>query len=808
MPPPSSRACHYLYLSPVDLHRGSVPAHAFDPLLRPQRRDPLGFFESFCRSGPVPHATHRTQASGRRPQHSVSEMAHAEARHDASPLSATTRAGVTEPRSLISAGVTRQSRELFASVTAHGSRDDARSCVHCDPTNACHLPTEYANLDDRISLRKRYRRHPMRDRSPRARRPAKQRRHEIPGGYLRRRFGGRTSEGDAAKGNRQVLGGYRRVTEHRRKEPKRNNNDNGKPKIDHEPASDKTPDQDLRKISIPESAPVKTDQNAAPIFQNETVSSNESWKQWLNARFPLHISTATPVSYDTTLAIKNGDTIVRVASQKSYVGTLDPIVTSTLDYSALRAIGDDRLNFFIDMLDDVHAFEGQLKVMPEEIPGYNRGISRHMLHHTHKLREWDVMMPALRVRIITNIFTVLKKNEALRLIVDARRLNNIMAKPPHMDLPTVPEVIDILLRASHFCTVDGRSYFYQFGIAEEVGQFFCAHVSGTKGRFVPLQMTRMPMGWSWAPAIAQHTSNVLLDHGRLGLAWIDNFIFWGNSEDEVNGKLQQFLSRARDCNLMLDTTEPPIVTAGEILGVEVDLVLKTFRLASDWVQKVANLEVKAITTPREIYTLTGNGVWHSYITGKALCRYNTAMSLIRKVANLVWSGMLWDDPLEIAPIEVAELQKWKRELTANSWNALPVKVVPEVHLWSDASDVMWAYLTEGELDPLFDKGIFPDERWHIFVKEAYAAHKVVQATAGIQRRLHVDNQALYYATRKRVSSHPLVNLWFQSWDWENLQTEWVSTQTKGRRLHKRGGNFCKHLTESHSRKTNNENKNY
>jgi hypothetical protein len=67
------------------------------------------------------------------------------------------------------------------------------------------------------------------------------------------------------------------------------------------------------------------------------------------------------------------------------------------------------------------------------------------------------------------MFTVPKKDQRLRLIVDGRKVNSLMQKPPRMPIPTIHEMIDYVMDHEWALTVDGRSFFYQFPISEEVG---------------------------------------------------------------------------------------------------------------------------------------------------------------------------------------------------------------------------------------------------------------------------------------------------------------------------------------------------
>ena len=464
-------------------------------------------------------------------------------------------------------------------------------------------------------------------------------------------------------------------------------------------------------------------------------------------------------------------------------GILDDICETVIDYDAVRKLpyADKELNHYLDMLTNIKVLETEMHMLPESAPpGIRRGISRRMKKHEAQLETQRVIRKATRIRAITSFFTVAKKSGKLRLVVDGRRINDLMKRIPHMDLPAIQEVLMLLMGSRYFCTVDGFSYFYQFGISSEVGELFCANLADTKGEFTTVSLTRMPMGWSWAPAIAQKVSNVLLAtaDGPLGICWVDNFIFAGGSRGQVQSRFDMFLARADACNVKLDTRTPEIIEVGEVLGMEVDLKNARYRMAQKWVEKVTRLRPARWMTPRQIYTLTGNGIWQASVGGTPLCRWTTTFDLVRRVAVNITAGLDWDVPLRVAAPEIEDMQRWQMVMEDNKWFTLKVEVVPQFRLWSDASDLEWAWVITNIMDDIevtARQGVFAHPEWHIFVKEAFAANQAAQATRGEPRIMLIDNQPLVFAIKKGLSSNKLVNEWLRSWDWENITVRWVPT---------------------------------
>jgi hypothetical protein len=93
-------------------------------------------------------------------------------------------------------------------------------------------------------------------------------------------------------------------------------------------------------------------------------------------------------------------------------------------------------------------------------------------------------------------------------------------------------------------------------------------------------MKRMPMGWSWAPRIAQHVSNVLTR--GVGVAC---FFIGGKNVDEFNSNRELFQQRVRHYNVQLDDDTLTPSTRIEMVGLEFDLVDRRYRLQEKWVRQ-------------------------------------------------------------------------------------------------------------------------------------------------------------------------------------------------------------------------------
>lgn len=527
-----------------------------------------------------------------------------------------------------------------------------------------------------------------------------------------------------------------------------------------------------------------------------------SFKAWTHKKFPQHLSGplveeivfhgASGGQGVPTLRNINGTqerVALRAEQRDGALGEID--AGAGIDYAALTSLpeADEELKLYVRMLTDISVFETEMSKLPEQgPPGIRRGTSRFMARHKENLERWRVVRETMHVRAITNYFTVSKKNGTLRLVVDARKINALMRRVPKMELPVLNEVLLLLLCSKYFITVDGTSYFYQFHISEKVGELFCANLAGARGEFTTVALTRMPMGWNWAPAIAQKTSNTLLKMGDsiLGKAWVDNFIFVGSTRENVWKNFVSFRDRADICNVKIDNREPAILERGEVLGVEVNLQTSEFRMAPSWAEKAKLLRIRSWMTPREIYEVTGNCIWACCVREWPLCSFSDQIDIVRRVALLVHAGMHWDTPLHLSREETEALSRWKAQVEDNSWSTIHSKRPPTEEIWTDASSYMWAYTN---LSEKCDQGFFIDSQicWHIFIKEAYAVHRSMASAKGVPRLYRVDNMPLVLAMKRKVSSNKLVNRWMSGWDWDNISVEWVPTTEQRADIFTRGG---------------------
>ena len=294
-------------------------------------------------------------------------------------------------------------------------------------------------------------------------------------------------------------------------------------------------------------------------------------------------------------------------------GVMGNIVETTLDMKAMRSMDPSDYLAPMDVIMDEAAFLKHV-LASASLPN-RRKVSRCMQQHEVVLTDFGIFR---RRRIGEEkcfysmaLFTVLKKNGELRLIQDCRPLNQAYEKPPEMFLPKIHELIQEVLGNEYVGQADAISMFYQFALHEDVQKYFAVLLNGPRGAYTEGRMTRMSMGFSWAPAIGQRCANVLIRD--LGVAWVDNFLLLAKTTEEYEAKRKVFLDRCHSVNMQLDdeATLPKKQTIA--LGVDMDLSKKRYRMDPEWAENTATKITAALQHERS--TLQSHGccsAWPAY----------------------------------------------------------------------------------------------------------------------------------------------------------------------------------------------------
>ena len=458
-------------------------------------------------------------------------------------------------------------------------------------------------------------------------------------------------------------------------------------------------------------------------------------------------------------------------------GKLAPITDNVINLEAVMAMDTSGYLDPLSILTDVTGFKSHI-VGP--LPTRKK-VSRFMLRHAADLQAFKTMeRPAHALYYAMPVFTTPKKSGELRVVQDCTYLNKIFDRPPKMDLPLIHELIEEVLKHGYMGQADGVSYFYQFLMSARVAAHFGVRMGGARGEYLDLVMSRMPMGWSWAPCIGQRTANVLIR--GLGKAWVDNFIVLGLDMDDFTEKAATFLRRTTAVNLELDKKEIVGETHGVAVGVEFDLVKKLYRMDPDWIPKAVD-RIEAILaqgsmTVLDLYTVAGTLIWRHHVMRYELCHVPHILAGVGRAARDISGGAAWTSVATVTPEMRAEIKLSLEILRENAWRAPCNTPEPTVDVWSDASDKHWAFL-------LFAKDILVAARQgetagdHIFYSELSvalgglsAAHRLGHSSA----RSHIDNAAAAGALQRGASSNFRANRWLSGKLIEKPEVHWVSTR--------------------------------
>ena len=136
-------------------------------------------------------------------------------------------------------------------------------------------------------------------------------------------------------------------------------------------------------------------------------------------------------------------------------------------------------------------------------------VSRHLLREMPQLVENGIFSEVDKhsTRINVPLFKVPKSGAMnSRLIGDCRALNKLLPRPGDMRLPLIERVLFAMLEPRFLFQRDGKSFFYQFELHESFANVLCSKVGDQRGLFKTFRWNVLPMGFSFAPGIAQHTS--------------------------------------------------------------------------------------------------------------------------------------------------------------------------------------------------------------------------------------------------------------------------------------------------------------
>ena len=185
----------------------------------------------------------------------------------------------------------------------------------------------------------------------------------------------------------------------------------------------------------------------------------------------------------------------------------------------------------------------------------------------------------------SGVVLVRKKDGGLRFCVDYRQLNQVTVKDAYA-LPQIDELLDNMLGATYFTSLDMRSGYHQVEIEEE----HKARTAFTVGPLGFFEFERMPFGLTNAPATFQRLMERVMGNLHMSecCTFIDDVIIPGTDFDQEMTRLEHVLQKLREHHLKLNPKkcvflQRKVTYCGHVVsenGVEADPE-KTARIA-EW----------------------------------------------------------------------------------------------------------------------------------------------------------------------------------------------------------------------------------
>lgn len=452
-------------------------------------------------------------------------------------------------------------------------------------------------------------------------------------------------------------------------------------------------------------------------------------------------------------------------SRQACTAPLAPITENRINLEALRQLPTPPSPDTIDAWEMLSGYKIRNCLLSAE---RDEGPPSRKVGHddVDRLLEWDVMRPNRFVEWYHPVFKVPKGDNEARLIVDCRSLNRQLPKPGPMGLPALHEVLDGLLQQEWLAQLDGRSYFYQFPLDDDAQKLFGMKIGPQRGRFEFYAMTVLPMGYAFAPRIAQLTSNHILRNvdtiGGFARAWVDNFLFGAPTEKRLAEMVEEFRKVCRRVSLELKEEDVTIGTSMKALGVIVDAKEKTITPTGDMIEAVRQAREKWIKhpTPRTFFSWAGLALWITYaVTRTPLCFHEEVLKHMGHIGAGV-ELQKWDENYTPEEKMNGAVDRLTDQACLAVWNPRESQRVTST-VWTDASD------TQG-LGMIVDCPE-EEERWWmaerisdcpIYVAELLmaAVGLIREEKLGRSATLMVDNKAAVATLRRGHSSSPAGNL--------------------------------------------------
>uniref|UniRef100_A0A0N5C618 RNA-directed DNA polymerase n=1 Tax=Strongyloides papillosus TaxID=174720 RepID=A0A0N5C618_STREA len=179
----------------------------------------------------------------------------------------------------------------------------------------------------------------------------------------------------------------------------------------------------------------------------------------------------------------------------------------------------------------------QFEYKDEKIPKFSHYpiADKHKEDAQKVIDDWirnDIIVPSKWPRTILNMHCVPKKDNKIRVVLDARPVNEIY-KEYQYPLPKTNELLSDMKGGKFFTVIDLNSYFLQLPISEKDQEYLAFRDTGGRN----FQFQRLPFGIKNACSYAQNISEKIAE-GTIAKPYIDDFLLvtrgdWSDHVKEV-----------------------------------------------------------------------------------------------------------------------------------------------------------------------------------------------------------------------------------------------------------------------------------
>ena len=472
---------------------------------------------------------------------------------------------------------------------------------------------------------------------------------------------------------------------------------------------------------------------------------------------------------------------------------LDPIDVDVIDQEALVSMAP-HLKEVLAPIQSPEAFMNLLKP-GASLPQHARSSVLRQPSWTQDLIDNDVacLTRKTHLRSILTCFSIPKAcGTASRFILNGRKLNDCLLSPPSFSLPSIEKLKPWIFAHEWGQVTDLRHCFYQYQLGEGVESFF-----GFRKRNHFYAFKRMPMGWSYAPFIAQSVAMAFIEPiARHATAIYDDFLVLGQNKQETQQRTATMRERMERCRATIHPKKAMIEAAQTLtyMGVEWDLRHKRYRLAIDfadrWAKWLTNMCKGEPHTVRAYWASAAVVLYTQRVRGSRSCNLFHLFRWLSTTARSLSSGALtWSSPCTPTGKALEDLRKGLGWICDNDWIVFhPTPPAAPIELYTDASSTGWAWLAQNRHHPQHQQvryGRLPVQT-HINVAELWtiwlALKEWVPLSPQKTWKVFCDNATAVFQIQRGRSNNFKANSILQDLfgilerHRSSIDIQWVSTQ--------------------------------